>query len=1013
MRTNRTEQRPSGIPSIPELPWGSHFCVLYASQRELFDALVPFVQAGLERNELCAWEVDAPFTVEEVTNALARAVPDFARYVALGQVEIVSPPVEATRRRGSDDALEAQIDRAILRGFDGVRLVRHGGETRRARGLAGAAGSIGRPNVLAAFAYPRSDLGVVDLMERVQEHPFSLVCNSGRWEVLKGSQARTDHDALQRSQEKLQSLFRNMSEGFAYHRIVLDGHGKPCDYVFLEVNAAFERLTGLSAEQIIGQRVTRVLPDMESDSTDWIGKYGRVALTGEPVQFESHAAALDRWYAVSAFSTHPGYFAVTFADVTDRKRAEAQRRAAEERLLVTLRSIGDAVISTDTTGSVVMLNRVAEELTGFTQAEASGKPLREVFNVVHEETGAPAEDPVRKVVECGTAIGIANHTALVRRDGRRISIADSAAPVRSEGGELLGVVLVFRDVTDERRAERNLAMEKAALRASEARFKLLSDSASLLLSTDDPQGAVSSLCREVMEHLDCEIFLNFLADPAARTLHLNAHGGLTDEQVRGLERLEYGVAVCGCVARDRQPIVAEEIGRSSDQRLDLVRGYGIQAYCCHPLMAEGRLLGTLSFGTKTRARFSSEDVTLMKTVANQVAVAMDRIQSQRALRNAYQRLQDADRHKDEFLAVLSHELRNPLAPIQNSLYILDRASPGCDQARRSLDVIRRQAAHLSRIVDDLLDVTRIARGKIRLQRQRVDVVEIMRRTVEDYRTSFLEGGVRLQARMPDGALWADVDSTRLAQVVGNLLGNALKFTPRDGTVELKLRREQAWAILTVRDSGAGIAPDVIERLFQPFSQAEQTLDRSRGGLGLGLALVRGLAELHGGSASAQSEGLGRGAEFTVRLPLGGVPAQSAEAPTAGPASPRRVLVIDDNVDSANSLRELLELWGHEVKVAYDGAEGIAVAHDFRPELVLCDIGLPGMSGHAVARALRADAALDGAYLVALTGYALPEDVQRAAESGFHRHLAKPPGIEALQELLAARDPDATLRAGVA
>jgi len=992
--STQIDPRPSGIRSIGELPWGSHFCVFYTSQRELLDVLVPFIRAGLESNELCSWEVRAPLTVAEATSALVGAVPDFARYAARGQVELVSSSEDPAARLRPYEALESRLDWAILAGFDGLRFVRHGGGSTNARELAAVVESIGRLTVIAAFPYPRAELGVVDLMERVQDHRFALVCNSGRWEVLKGSEARTTRDALLRSEEKLQSLFRNMSEGFAYHRIVLDARGSPCDYVFLEMSPAFERLTGLVAQEILGKRVTQVLPGIETDPTDWIGRYGQVALTGEPAQFESHAVALDRWYAVSAFSSQKGYFAVTFSDITGRKRAETQRRAAEERLLVTVRSIGDAVISTDTAGRAIMLNRIAEELTGFTQAEAAGKPLRDVFNLIHEDTGEPAEDPVRKVIESGMVVGLANHTALVRRDGRRISIADSAAPVRNESGELLGVVLAFRDVTDERRAER-------ALRASEARFKLLSDSASLLLSTDDPQGVVSKLCHAVMEHLDCQAFFNYLADPVSEELHLNACAGIPDAEARRIERLGYGVTVCGCVARDEERILAEDILRSSDRRADLVRSYGIQAYCCHPLVAGGRLLGTLSFGTRTRARFSDEDVVLMKTVADQVAVAMEHIQAQRALHEANQRLQDADRRKDEFLAVLSHELRNPLAPIQNSLYILDRASPGGDQARRALEVIRRQATHLSRLVDDLLDVTRIARGKILLQRQRVDFVDVVGRTVEDYRESFSASGVHLDARLPEGSLWADADSTRLAQVVGNLLGNALKFTPPHGEVELELREEQGSAILRVRDSGVGIAPEVVERLFQPFSQAEQSLDRSRGGLGLGLALVRGLAELHGGSAAAASDGLGRGSEFTVRLPLEPAPQLAAPAPRVRPVLRYRVLVIEDNLDAADSLKELLELWGHEVKVAYDGPAGIALAREFRPELVLCDIGLPGMSGNAVARAFRADAALETAYLVALSGYALPDDIQRATESGFRRHLAKPPSIQALEELFAA------------
>ncbi len=914
MRTTPIGQRPSGIRSIGDLPWGSHFCVLYASQRELLDVLVPFIRAGLECNELCSWEVDAPLTVDEVTAALTGAVPDLAKYVALGQVELVSPPENMAGSPRADEVLESQLDRAILAGFDGLRLVRHAPGSTKGRGLA-AAQSIGRLDVIAAFPYPRAELGVVDLMERVQDHRFALVCNSGRWEVLKGSEARTTHDALKRSEDKLQSLFRNMSEGFAYHRIVLDARGRPCDYVFLEVSAAFERLTGLVAQQILGKRVTQVLPGIETDPTDWIGKYGRVALTGEPIQLESHAAALDRWYAVSAFSPHKGYFAVTLADITDRKRAEAQRRAAEERLLVTLRSIGDAVISTDTAGRAIMLNRIAEELTGFTHAEAAGKPLCEVFNIIDEETGEPAEDPVRKVIESGAVVGLANHTALVRRDGRRISIADSAAPVRSESGELLGVVLVFRDVTDARRAERQQATEKAelalanqALRASEARFKLLSDSASLLLSTDDPQAVVSRLCHEVMEHLDCQAFFHFLADPVAAKLHLNACAGIPDAEARRIERLDYGVAVCGCVARDKQRIMAEDILRSSDPRADLVRACGIQAYCCHPLMAEGRLLGTLSFGTKTRPRFSEDDVALMKTLADQVAAAMQRIQAQTALHEANQRLQEADRRKDEFLAVLSHELRNPLAPVRNSIYILRHAEAGGEQARRAQDVIERQAEHLTRLVDDLLDVTRIARGKIELRRSRVDLREVVLRAAEDFRWTMDERGIAFRTVLSDAKIWTEADPTRVTQVVGNLLHNAAKFTRRGDDVTLSLQAADGAAELRVRDTGAGIDPSLLPHVFDAFVQGERTLARTEGGLGLGLALVKGITELHGGTVRGESAGKGKGAELIVRLPLLGTTAvrdvlRGGVRRTSGG---RRVLVVDDNVDAAQSLAEIVD-----------------------------------------------------------------------------------------------------------
>ena len=833
--------------------------------------LVPFVRAGLEAHEACSWEVHRPLTVDDLTAALTRGVPRFAEYVARGQVELVSTTEEPARRPPLGEALERRLDRAILAGFDGLRIVCHAADRAEEGALRATLDASRGLNIIAALPFERAQLGVVELMERLQEHPFALVCNSGRWEVLRGSGARTARDGLERSEETLQSLFGNMTEGFAYHRIVLDDQGRPCDYVFLEVNPAFERLTGLLAEDIVGKRVTQVLPGIETDPTDWMGKYGRVALTGEPLQFESHAAALDRWYAVSAFSSRRGYFAVAFSDITARKRMDLERAASER-----------------------------------------------------------------------------------------------------------------------------------ALRASEARFKLLSDSASLLLSTDDPRRVVSTLCREVMEHLGCQVFFNYLADPGARQLHLNAYAGISEAEASRIQRLEYGAAVCGRVADDRQRVVAEDVLRSSDPRLELARSCGLQAYCCHPLVAEGRLLGTLSFGTRLRPRFVEEDVALMKTVADQVAVAMDRIQSQHALHEANRRLQETDRRKDEFLAVLSHELRNPLAPIQNSLHILERAAPGGDQARRSLEIIRRQATHLSRLVDDLLDVTRIARGKIELRRARVDAREVVRRAAEDFRGVLADRGLVFRTVLPEGEVWIDADATRIAQIVGNLLHNAAKFTRPGDEVMLSLRVHEAQAEIRLRDTGAGIEPALLPKVFGAFVQGKRTLARTEGGLGLGLSLVRGIAELHGGTARAESAGKGRGAELVVTLPL--ADSSAAQEPARPPARTwrskpgRRVLVVDDNVDAADSLAQIVEMLGHSVEVAYDGPTAIERARASAPDVVLCDIGLPGMSGYEVAQALRA--AGNPAQIFALSGYAQPEDVKSSAAAGFDGHVAKPLAIEDLDRLLA-------------
>jgi len=401
----------------------------------------------------------------------------------------------------------------------------------------------------------------------------------------------------------------------------------------------------------------------------------------------------------------------------------------------------------------------------------------------------------------------------------------------------------------------------------------------------------------------------------------------------------------------------------------------------------------------------SGNVTLLErpveriTLLSAVRAAIRARRRQYTMRGLLAELREADRRKSEFLAVLSHELRNPLGPIRNSIYLLERAAPAGEQALRAKQVLRRQTEHLTRLVDDLLDVTRISVGKIELHRVQLDLREIVRRTTDDLRSLFVDGRVDLAVESPPDPVLVDADPTRMAQVLGNLLQNAAKFTPRGGAVRVRLAVRDGAAELSVRDDGAGMEPATIERMFEPFTQADRTLARSSGGLGLGLSLVRGLVVLHGGTVTARSEGLGRGAEFVVRLPLAtATAADGRKSPTPAPVG-RSILVIEDNEDGAQSLADVLELQGHRVHIAADGRTGISLARELRPDVVLCDIGLPDLDGYAVARALRGEAALGGMRLVAVSGYAQPEDRQRARDAGFDAHLAKPPEFGALLRVL--------------
>ncbi|WP_437587625.1 chemotaxis protein CheB [Sorangium sp. So ce1000] len=375
-----------------------------------------------------------------------------------------------------------------------------------------------------------------------------------------------------------------------------------------------------------------------------------------------------------------------------------------------------------------------------------------------------------------------------------------------------------------------------------------------------------------------------------------------------------------------------------------------------------------------------------------------------ALEEANTRLIEADRRKNEFLGMLSHELRNPLSAILGGLYILDRAEPGSEQARRAHSVIERQVGHLTRLIEDVLDVTRITRGKVQLQREVLDLNALAQRTVDDHRSAFAQAGVALELSAAPAPVWVNGDRTRLAQVIGNLLQNAAKFTPRSGKTIVSVRGD-GQAIVRVEDTGVGIAPEVLPRVFEPFTQADTTLDRSKGGLGLGLAVVKGLVEMHGGSVEAASGGPGRGAAFKITLPL--EPAGPSEGPPAAGAAcaSRRVLIIEDNVDSADMLAVTLQLSGHVVEVARTGRQGVEKASAFKPQVVLCDIGLPDMDGYEVARTLRADPVLAHVMLVALSGYAAAEDVATARAAGFDAHLAKPAGIEALDGVLGQVRPE--------
>ncbi|MEF9929644.1 MAG: ATP-binding protein [Massilia sp.] len=383
-----------------------------------------------------------------------------------------------------------------------------------------------------------------------------------------------------------------------------------------------------------------------------------------------------------------------------------------------------------------------------------------------------------------------------------------------------------------------------------------------------------------------------------------------------------------------------------------------------------------------------------------------RKQSESTLRRLADDLAEADRRKTEFLATLAHELRNPLAPIRNGLSVMRMSGDNPAAMAKVRDMMERQVGHMVRLIDDLLDIARISGGKLELKRERTGLAAILASAVETSMPLIDAGQHALTVDLPDVALPVDADATRIAQVVANLLNNAAKYTPTGGQIALSARRDGLDAVITVRDSGVGIAADALAGVFEMFSQIGRTVDRSQGGLGIGLSLVRRLVEMHGGSVAATSAGANAGSIFTVRLPLAAEAVQAGPAPGEPAPAPDnvagglKVLVVDDNVDAAVTLSMILEMSGYTVKVAHDGYEALAIAQGFGPRVAFLDIGMPGMSGYETARAIRATPGLEDIVLVALTGWGAESDRQRSNEAGFDHHLTKPVQLDVVEALLA-------------
>jgi PAS domain S-box-containing protein len=628
-----------------------------------------------------------------------------------------------------------------------------------------------------------------------------------------------------------------------------------------------------------------------------------------------------------------------------RQQAEDALRNQSEWLRNTLASIGDAVISTDSEGRVTFMNGLAEKLTGWPQAEAVGRPLPEVFNVVNERNRRPVENPALRALREGTIVGLANHTVLIARDGTERPIDETAAPVRDESAAILGAVLVFCDVTKREWADNSRTLLAAIVEAS--------DDAIISKTLD---GVVRSWNR------GAERLFGYTADEAVgRPINLIIPPERQDEERAILERLRRGERV-----EHFETIRVAKDGRRIDISLTV-----------SPLVDED--------GQVTGASKIARDIT-------------ERKQSEMMLRAA-------DRRKDEFLALLAHELRNPLAPLRHGLQVLRLAGGDAGIVTDVRTMMDRQLEHMVRLIDDLLDISRIGQNKIELKRTRVPLAAIINSAVETARPVIDAEGHELSIWLPSEPLFLDADLTRLAQVFSNLLSNSAKYTRPGGKIWLTVEREGKDAIVAVRDNGIGIPADALQRVFEMFCQIDRTIERATGGLGIGLALVKGLVEMHGGTVVAESEGLGRGSTFTVRLPTLATIPEPASAALALDVpqivgNGRRILVADDNRDSAVTLSKLLQLLSNDVRTVHDGVEAVEQAEKFRPEVILMDVGMPGLNGYDATRRIREQPWGRTAIIIALTGWGQEGDRIQSREAGCDGHVVKPVSLAELETILA-------------
>jgi len=671
-----------------------------------------------------------------------------------------------------------------------------------------------------------------------------------------------------------------------------------------------------------------------------------------------------------------------------RLRAEGALLQEREFLQAVLENAADGIIAVDAVGGVTHLNSAARGIIGGAVADLASLPSA--------LSDALAGEPLR-----GVELSLAPNP-----DGAR-QVRAIAQPIRDDDGLQVGAVLVLHDITEQKRSaearERLIREQVARSVAEEGRRRLafLAKAGEILASSLDYETTLANVARLSVPYLARTCVIDLLQDDGSlrRLVAVQADGRAPLQDIG-----QYGV---GGLPRAHPVRRAFESGRTQSGRglpqvpagSAAVDSAPWAAYLCCPLVVRGNILGVVSFLAEEMAdEFDAHDVALAEELAHRAAQAVDNAR-------LYGEIQEHDRRKDIFLAMLGHELRNPLAAMVSSLEAMRLRGAWDSPNAQALNVLFRQTKHQARLVEDLLDVSRITKGRVLLRMERIDLTKLVAQAVESVRPAVEAAQHRLCVQVSPDPIWLEADATRLEQVVVNLLNNAAKYTNPGGEIVVSVEpTRDGWAVIRVRDNGIGMSPELLRRVFDVFTQAADARQRAQGGLGLGLSLVRGLVQQHGGRVEALSEGEGRGSELVVHLPLlAPVPAEPTTPDMVMPSVPAtpalRVLVVDDNRDAAEMTVEVLELWGYTASLAHSGRAALRSVDLRMPDVVLLDIGMPELDGYSVARQLRARPDGGPRCLIAVTGYGQPSDVQRALDAGMDAHLTKPVDLDALRRLL--------------